>query len=251
LNPRLNVFTELQRAAPEAPEQDLRRVLGAFLFSGDEIYKPVSVLSGGEKARVALARLLMQPGNLLLMDEPTNHLDIPSREILADALDAYRGTLCLITHDRTLIRQIANKIIAIKNGRLEIFPGDYDSYLYWLESGAQARPAVKLDNAAPSNRKASPRRRPAGGTSPYTLRQRAAEIARKIADVEAKLARLEPELREIEATFADPSHYRDGTKVSGSVERYRRLQEEVRTLTGEWDKLTAAAEALKQHPESN
>ena len=111
-------------------QTELRTLLGTFLFSGDEIEKKVSVLSGGEKSRLVLAKMLLKPANFLLFDEPTSHLDIPSRNVLEMALKQFQGTLCLITHDRHLINQIANKVIEIDRGIPQIYPGNYDYYLY-------------------------------------------------------------------------------------------------------------------------
>ena len=129
LSPSNTLLEELRDTAPSEDHQSLRNILGGFLFTGDAVSKQISVLSGGEKARSALAKLLVQPSNLLFMDEPTNHLDIVSREILIDALTDYKGTVCFITHDRSLIHQVANKIISIDQGIIYEHPGNYASYL--------------------------------------------------------------------------------------------------------------------------
>src|SRR5499427_9267288 len=133
------VYDVVQRASPDTPPARIRSILGAFMFSGDDTDKPIKVLSGGEKARVALARLLVAPGNLLLMDEPTNHLDLASSESLAASLGTFDGTLVFVSHNRSLIRTLATKIWNVEDGRVEIYPGTLDEYMY---SMAQRRIAI-------------------------------------------------------------------------------------------------------------
>ena len=241
---------ELHGVAKGESETNLRQILGGFLFHGDDVRKRISVLSGGEKARVALAKLLVQGSNLLLMDEPTNHLDIASREVLADALNDYDGTICFITHDRTLISQVANKVIEIDNGVVAVFPGDYDGYLYRKELRASNSYSGKddllsnvvMDSGFQETGLHSRRGFKEGRRRELKKQERQ---ARTRADtINATLNGIEAEISEMESLFSAPSQYNNAQDLISLGEKYKKLKSKAQSLWDEWDVLSTEADGI-------
>ncbi|HEX2688450.1 MAG TPA: ATP-binding cassette domain-containing protein [Kofleriaceae bacterium] len=249
------VYEVVQRAAPDTPPARVRSILGAFMFSGDDTDKPVKVLSGGEKARVALARLLVAPGNLLLMDEPTNHLDLVSSESLAVSLGTFDGTLVFVSHNRSLIRTLATKIWNVEDQRVEIYPGTLDEYMY---SMAQRRIAVATAEDAP-------RRDPRGQVPAPAAKSRDDDKARKrreaearqkrsvklgplekaVAQLEERIAVLEAEQKARSAELADPTVYDEAPRRNKLLSDYQTASDKLEELTVRWEAAMAALEVAK------
>jgi ATP-binding cassette, subfamily F, member 3 len=262
LEPQNTVLEEIRRVAQDETEQNLRGLLGAFLFSGEDVFKKVSILSGGEKSRLSIAKMLVCPANFLLMDEPTNHLDINSREMLIDALEAYHGTLCFITHDRTVIREIANKIIEIRNGAAVVYQGNYDEYLAWKEAkegaGDNSAEGKKFNNFSLESTDAelviSPReiqrqRKIAEGELRNNFYRENSPLKRRIGEIENELVRLEEEFQGLETYFATPEAYGDSAEITSKTRGHRELKKTISQLTDEWANLSIQSEQKQREYE--
>ena len=275
LNPTLTVYETLAEGSPDTMIPAIRNILGGFLFSGDDVYKKVAVLSGGERTRLAVARMLLRPSNTLLLDEPTNHLDLDSKEVLLDALVDYGGTLVFVSHDRYFVERLATKIVEVADRKALMYPGTYPEFLWSKESGARAmaapgpkpgpstpttpkQPAPDSVSRAPASAsaKASADRLAGAGVHPsYEDRKRDAADRRKrekafkalrdrIAELEARIADREQAIKDLETSMASPGFYQNHEQAKPVVDRHQALMWEVGDLLGQWEMLQGEVDSF-------
>ena len=252
LDPRATILETLWALAPGSPRGLVRAIAGGFLFSGDDVDKPIGVLSGGERARVALARLLLVPANLLLLDEPTNHLDLDSSEALIEALRGFPGTLLFVSHNRTFVNALATVIWEVKDGAIIPCPGNLDDWLYHqrqLEeaSGGAPEAGARGPGGPGSGEPGGERERKRAEAEARNNRYRREKPLRDaLVTVEARIAALEAEAREAGAALADPAIYQDFARARPHLERKAAAERELGERYGEWERLAGRLEAASE-----
>ncbi len=249
LDSSATVIEEVRRLVPDKPESYVRGVLGAFLFSGDDIDKPIGILSGGEKARVALAKLLYLPGNFLLMDEPTNHLDVESSEALIQALKSYEGTILFVSHNRSFLNQLATQIWEACEGTIVRHPGNLDDYLYHLRQERLAPPTAQVQGEAanPGLLSQRPNKKELRRTEAEARNRRSAlerPLRSEIERLESRIAAIESDQKRCETALADPVLYSDFSRAKPLMEAHRANKAELEALLERWEEHQKALASL-------
>jgi ATP-binding cassette subfamily F protein 3 len=267
MDPAPTVYETLASGSPLHMVPAIRNILGGFLFAGDDVYKKVRVLSGGERTRLAVARMLLRPSNTLLLDEPTNHLDLDSKEVLLDALVAYGGTLIFVSHDRYFVERLATKIIEVGNGSAVVYPGTYSEFLWHKEQqgregqdgrdrqepkrapqagqvgrGSHARrPEPTKPPAAKANQPSREEKKRVDAEARKKSRADQARRAR-IDELETRIAATEQAIRDIEQTMAAPGFYEDRGAAQPIIDRHQSLMWEVGDLMHQWEQLQSSTD---------
>ncbi|MCK4504926.1 MAG: ABC-F family ATP-binding cassette domain-containing protein [Candidatus Aegiribacteria sp.] len=239
LNPDLNLVEQLSAISPSSSEKELRSILGGFLFTGDDAFKKTGILSGGEKSRLALARVLLSPANFLILDEPTNHLDIFSRNVLQEALEKYPGTLVLISHDEQLLSALVEKVYEVQGGKVSLFQG---SFAYYLRKKQEKIRRMLESKQTDSTKTKSPRelenarkRREAAERKELYKKQKKIRI--RIDRVERKLLPLEEKREQLEGLLADPDVLSDSTRIMELQREHSYVCKEIEGYQEMWNEL--------------
>jgi ATP-binding cassette subfamily F protein 3 len=222
----------MSSVAPRATNTELRAILGCFLFSEDDVFKTIGVLSGGERNRYALARMLMQPSNFLLLDEPTNHLDMRAKDVLLTALQDYSGTVVFVSHDRYFIDKLATRVFEVESGRVNVFPGNYEDY-QWRKSGQGALAVSAQPGAAPEPEAAAKSDKRLNPMKVRRMKERLGSIEEEVGQLEAGIADCESAL----ANFVSAEETR---RIAELLEASRA---ELAALMGEWEEISHSIDA--------
>jgi ATP-binding cassette subfamily F protein 3 len=246
LDPDARMLDDIATAAPRSTQTELRGLLGCFLFSEDDVFKRIGVLSGGERNRYALAKMLLAPSNFLLLDEPTNHLDMRAKDVLLDALKEYNGTVVFVSHDRYFIDNLAQRVFEIEEGHVHVYPGNYEDYLWRKAGGPEAllekqaaahatlvkaaEPAPVAADAPSGDKRDKPRVNP----------MKARKMRERVKELEEEIASLESQIQQHEASLGDYKSADETVRVSGLLDHCRSGLEKRVT---EWEELTSELEA--------
>jgi ATP-binding cassette subfamily F protein 3 len=246
LDPSAKMLDDISRAAPKIPSVELRSLLGCFLFSGDDVFKPLGVLSGGERNRFALARILVSPSNLLLLDEPTNHLDLRAKDVLLEAIRTFTGTVVFVSHDRYFLDQLATRVFEVADGHVHVYPGNYEDY--------QRRKLSESEGVASTFAPVAAKEKPLTAAEPEEAPDTKDRVKRlnpiKLRQMQERCAFLEEELPRVEASIADTEEALGNFVSMEETKRQTQLLEDLRVqanlLTAEWEELTLQLEEQQE-----
>jgi len=245
LNVENEILQELTEAGSQRNEMELRTILGSFLFTGDQVFKKIKVLSGGEKSRVALAKTLISEANFLLLDEPTNHLDMQSVNILIQALEQYEGTFVVISHDRYFVENVANKIWYIEDYQLKEYPGTYHEYEYWQEQREKdaRKNSVKTDKPTP---KTEVTEKPKTyGSEQNNLQNDLKKLNQQLKQVEQEVQHLEREITGYEIQLADPKIYTNVNTMQETTQKFEKAKKALNQQNDLWENLMESIDQLE------
>ncbi len=244
LDQTARIIDDLGTVAPRATNTELRSILGSFLFGEDDVYKPIGVLSGGERNRYALARMLMVPSNFMLLDEPTNHLDMRAKDVLLDALQKYTGTVVFVSHDRYFIDKLATRVVEVENGHIHVYPGNYEDYIWRKQGGGSVQVAQNAEpaaTAAPAAAAAAPApqsdgtKTGAARLNPIKLRQ----LKERHHAIEDEVTRLEVEIADYEAALSNFVNVEETKRISELLDARKADLEQ---LMAEWEEVATLIE---------
>ena len=231
LDTSARILDDLSTVAPRATNTELRTILGSFLFSEDDVFKQIGVLSGGERNRYALARMLMMPSNFLLLDEPTNHLDMRAKDVLLTALQEFTGTVLFVSHDRYFIDKLATRVFEVEDGRVHVYPGNYEDYLWRKQGGPEASAESGPVPTTPAASEIS--KGPEKRLNPIKLEK----MKQRSRQIEEEISRLESEIAGYEASLAAFVSVEETKRVSGLLDASR---QHLNTLMVEWESVSEA-----------
>jgi len=244
LNPDIDLIETLDLVGSEKSIGQLRSLLGAFLFSGDDVFKKVGVLSGGEKSRLALAKILLSPSNFIILDEPTNHLDYSSKKVLQQALVNFSGSLILVSHDVEFLKPIANRVVDIRAGKIKIYEGDIEYYLYKRNEETEQVSQTKVEQPNETSSRKEQKRIEAEKRQQRYIATK--DLKERLTKLEKEIHKLEQEIEKINATLINPDSYNNHSQIRELNEKHKELKLSLDEKVNEWEEVSLSLEKIER-----